>query len=81
MRLNSYFSMDTWDYDAVVFKPKRNIKFLGFGVFSDYNSNDVTYTVQWSLDDNKSDEFQIHKLDSERDPEKNWHSITLKELG
>jgi len=65
MYLTDYYYMNTRYYDAVVFKPKMNIQFHGFGVFANYNNKDVIYTVQWSLNDDKSEEFQILKTDSE----------------
>jgi len=43
--LTDYYYMNTRYYDAVIFKPKQNISFMGFGVFANYNGSDVEYTV------------------------------------
>jgi hypothetical protein len=42
-----YFYMNTRYWDAVVFIPKRNIIFYGWGVFANFNGADVDLKVQW----------------------------------
>ena len=73
--------MNTRYWDAVVFIPKRNIIFHGFGVFANYNNKDLTYKVGWNINDADSDEYEIAKVDADKCVEKKWHEINLKELG
>jgi hypothetical protein len=42
-----YFYMNTRYYDAVVFIPKRNIVFYGWGLFASFTGNDFDLKVQW----------------------------------
>ena len=79
--LTDYYYMNTRYWDAVVFIPKRNVIFHGFGVFANYNGKDVTYKVQWNINDADSEEFEIMKSDGDKDPEKKWHDINIKDLG
>ena len=68
-------------YDAVVFKPKRNIIFHGFGINAHYNGTDVTYRFKWKIDDELSDEQTLECKDGEKEPVKKWHVVDIKELG
>jgi len=79
--LTDYYYMNTSYFDAVIFVPKCNIKFHGFGVFANYNNMDCTYIVKWYIDDDKSDEYEIEIANDTKDPEKKWMDINLKELG
>lgn len=73
--------METRYWDAVAFIPRRTIWFYGFGVLSNYNSMDVTYKVQWNIREEDSEVYEIFKADSDKDQEKKWHEIRLKDLG
>lgn len=68
-------------FDAVIFKPKCNIVFHGFGLFANYNGHNLDLKVAWAIGEEKSDEFTLTKRDDEKDSEKKWHTITLNELG
>jgi hypothetical protein len=78
-----YFYMNTTYYDAVVFVPKKNIVFFGWGLFANYNGKDISYKVAWRIgkDGVKSDEHEVSFLDSEKDPEKKWNTVDLRKLG
>jgi len=52
--LTDYFYMETYSWDAVIFVPKRNIKFLGFGIMASYNDKDMKYKIKWVIDDDDS---------------------------
>ena len=52
--LTDYFYMETYSWDAVVFVPKRNIRFMGFGIMSSYNNKDMAYKVSWAIDDDEN---------------------------
>ena len=47
--LTDYYYMSSSYWDAVVFIPKRDIWFFGFGLFSNYNNKDVGIKFQWNL--------------------------------
>ena len=49
--VDSYWYLSTTSVDALKFIPKRDIKFFGFGMFSNYNGKDMTMKVSWFLED------------------------------
>lgn len=79
--LTDYYYMNTRYWDAVVFIPKRTIMFHGFGVLANYNQKDVTYKVQWNIRDQDSEEYETFRADADKDPQKKWHEINIKEFG
>ena len=83
MRLihRDYFCLSTRYFDAVAFVPKKKVLFHGFGVLSNYNGKDCTYIVKWIIDGQESEQHQIECKDSEKNPEKRWHEINIKEFG
>jgi len=52
--LTDYFYMNTRYWDAVVFVPKRNVMFFGFGVMANYNGKDMKIKVQWNVGETDS---------------------------
>ena len=48
---------------------------------ANYNNKDVTYKVKWNIRDESSEEYEVFKADGEKDPEKKWHEINIKDLG
>ena len=59
--------MNVTYYDAVCFVPKTNVYFHGFGVMANYNGKDLTYKIKWSIDDETSEEYEVSKVDSEKE--------------
>jgi hypothetical protein len=77
-----YFYMNTRYWDAVVFIPKRPVLFYGWGLFANYNGNDMQVKIQYAIGDGeKSEEYERLFADSEKDPEKKWFTIDLREFG
>lgn len=76
-----YFYMETHNWDAVTFVPKRNVKFFGFGIFASYNNKDMEYKIKYQIGDDMSEEFIYQIADAEKDPEKKWFEILLTNLG
>ena len=74
--LTDYYYMNTVHYDAVVFVPKVDIVFFGYGIFANYNGADMKYKVQWQIgkEGEKSEEYEIDCPDGDKDPEKKWHT-------
>ena len=76
--------MEDYSWDAVIFVPKRNIKFLGFGLMANYNNKDMKYKIKWVIDgeDEFGDEGLLYEVaDADKDPEKKWFSIRIADLG
>ena len=75
--------MNTRYFDAVVFKPKRNIIFYGFGVFANYNGEDVDLKFKWKIGDDgeHSEEFKQVYADSDKDPDRKWFTIDIRDFG
>jgi hypothetical protein len=53
--------------------------FVGFGVLAHYNNKNVTYKFKYKCDEEISEELSISFQDADKDPEKRWHTINLKE--
>jgi len=81
LNLTDYFYLEVSNYDAVIFVPKCKIYFHGFGIMGNYNKKDVTYKVQWIIEEDASAEYEILKPYADIDTEKLWHEIILTELG
>lgn len=78
---NDYMFMGTSYYDGIVFIPKVNITFFGWGIFASYRGHDQTFNVRWKIDSEYSDKYEVSFVHSERDPEGNWHEVDLRNLG
>ena len=83
MYTTDYYYMNTTYYDAVTFICKRNIVFLGYGLFANYNGNALEGKVQWQIGENgeKSEEFDYKFEDGDKDPEKKWHIVDIRNFG
>jgi len=73
--------MGTSYYDGIVFIPKVNITFFGWGLFASYRGHDQTFNIRWKIDNDYSDKFEISFVHSERDPENNWHEVDIRNVG
>ena len=65
----------------MVFKPKCRVYFLGYGMLANYNSNDMNVKIQWHIGDEMSEEYEISMIDADKDPEKKWFNIDIRDLG
>ena len=54
-----YFYMSETQWDAVVFKPKKDIYFLGFGFLNQYEKKDFKITFKYNVDGNDSPEMEF----------------------
>ena len=73
--------MGTSYYDGVIFIPKQDIYFLGWGLFACYRGHDQTFKIQWKINEDRSAQHTVSFKHSERDPEKNWHEVDITTLG
>lgn len=78
---NDYMFMGTSYYDGIIFVPKVNITFFGFGLFASYRGHNQTFHIRWKIDDEYSDKYEMSFQHSERDPENNWHEVDIRNLG
>ena len=76
-----YMFMSTSHYDGIVFVPKVNIFFFGWGLFGAYRGADQTFQIRWKIDDVYSDKYEATFRHSERNPENNWHEVDIRNLG
>lgn len=76
-----YFCMNPRYWDAVVFKPKRNVWFFGWGILANYNNKDMKIKFQWKIGEEQSEEYELDFPDGEKDEEKKWHTIDIRNVG
>ena len=50
METGDYFYMSETYYDAVMFKPKKNCYFLGFGFLNQYEKKDFLIRFKYNVD-------------------------------
>lgn len=58
--------MNSSYYDAVAFKPLRDIVFFGFGIFANYHDKNFHLKIQWAIGDEQSQEYEKEFQDSEK---------------
>ena len=49
MEQNCGYGLNPRQWDSVIFIPKRDILFLGFGMFVTFKNDDVKLKIQWRL--------------------------------
>ncbi len=54
-----YFYMSDSYYDAVIFKPKCDIYFLGFGILNQYEKKEFKLFFKFKIEGVESDEYQV----------------------
>ena len=74
-------NLSSKEWDAVSFIPKTRISFYGFGVFANRSGKDLLLKCQFVVGEEKSGEFVIQLYDKDKDPEKKWFSIDIREHG
>ena len=76
-----YWHPSTSSNDAIIFKPKLPIKFIGFGCWASHARKTMKLVYWWFIDGEKSEEYPVDLEPENADPEKNWHEIDIRELG
>ena len=46
-----YYYLSKSAFDAVIFVPKRNVMFHGFGIFANWGRKDMKYEIKWLIDE------------------------------
>lgn len=59
VEFNSYFYMSDSYYDAVMFKPKRDIYFLGFGFLNQYEKKEFKLKFKYNIEGIDSQEYEV----------------------
>ena len=75
-----YCSLERTYADAVVFKPKRDIIFMGYGIFGSYHKRDIMVKVGWEIEGEKSEFYEI-SLVHEEISEEGTHDFKLVDIG
>ncbi len=57
---SDYFYMSDSYYDAVAFKPKRDVHFLGFGFMNQYEKLDFKLKFKYNVDGNECPETELN---------------------
>lgn len=83
-RFSRYIYDDYWPmsinyWEGIVFIPKRDVWWFGFGVFAEKNGRDMPLDVQWHIDDEISEQYHFTMMDADKDPVNKWHSIDIRE--
>jgi len=69
-------------WDAVAFVPKRNVKFHGFGLMSNYEKIDMKVKIRWQIEgDEPCEDIFLELPDADKDPDNRWHEIYIKDHG
>ena len=58
-RITDRGSMSPNYWDCACFSPNRDIKFLGFGIFGQFDGKDITFEVKWRIDGEDSEVYDF----------------------
>ena len=75
-----YFYMSETYYDAVCFRPKRAMHFLGFGFLNQYEKNSFKLKFRYQVDSVQSEEVELD-ITQEMLQEDKMFRIDFQELG
>ena len=79
---SSYWHPNATSTDAVIFKPKIPVYFVGFGQWGSYNKKDQTLLFSWDIGgEDRSEEYEVECPESAIDPEKKWHEFDIRKYG
>lgn len=79
--LTDYFYMSRSYWDAVAFKPKRDVTFYGFGFFGNYNNSKQDLVLGWAIDDDEVQKVEATYEVDDLDPEKKWCRFLITDHG
>ena len=80
-RFDDYVYMSNCRWDACCFIPKKSIKFMGFGLLGNFKGKDMSYKVQWIIDDVASDEHIVDFAIDEIDEQWKSYLVDIRKLG
>ena len=78
MRDYNYADVNSWN--AVAYKPRKNVVFRGFGIFANRNNKDFDCFVKWEIDGKESEEYKVSFVDAEKCEHKMFDFL-LKDVG
>ena len=74
-------SMSARYWDCACFSPKRDIKFLGVGLFGPCHGNDLTFELKWMIEgEDESDPVFFNTADNEYDKESQTYLADIRDL-
>jgi hypothetical protein len=59
LEMGDYFYMSDTYYDAVIFKPKKDVYFLGFGFNNQYEKKDFKIKYKTNVGGAESQEYEV----------------------
>lgn len=62
---NDYYPMSCHYWEGIVFIPKRDVWFYGWGLFADYHKKDEPLDVTWYIGEDKADQYHFTLMDDE----------------
>ena len=63
-------------------RPKQDITFHGFGIYSNYYKYSMHLVLHWGLDDVRGEEKEVTLEDNEKEEgENNWHVFLISKVG
>ena len=79
---DSYWYLSSGSTDAIKFIPKKDIMFLGFGMFGNYNKKDMPMKFWWKVDDDEdSEKYEVTVIESELHQPERTFDVVLKDVG
>ena len=73
--------MSTRYWDCACFSPKRDIKFLGFGIYGPYNGNNVIFEVKWKIEGEDSEVYEFDTSEYEINDDGYSYTVDIRKFG
>ena len=84
MEQNCGYGLNSRQWNSVIFIPKRDILFLGFGMYVTFKKDDIKLKIQWRLGkdgvDYQSEEHDIDLIHENHEPDTYYHTIDIQDL-
>ena len=68
-------------YCELWLKPRQDIMFHGFGIYSHYYKRKLNLILRWGIDEDKGEDREVTLEDEEKDEEHNWHVFEIEKAG
>ena len=82
---NSSWHVSMHSTDSVIFIPKRDIMFYGYGILSSMSGRDLSFNLQWHTGENgaefSSPKYKVEFKNDDRDPDHKWWSFDIRSVG
>lgn len=79
---DSYWYLSTTSTDAIKFIPKKDVYWLGFGMYGNYNKKDMPMKFWYFIDDEQeSEKYEVTVIESELEQPEKTFDVFLKDYG